>query len=88
MVAFVQNFIYFFMRAMTTISAVIFLVSATIHLAAIEIIQLDNDGWTASANAMTTCVIAIVVGMLVVLRLLAGSKGFAGFGGATNAPSG
>ncbi len=88
MVAFVQNFIYFFMRAMTTISAVIFLVSATIHLAAIEIIQLDNDGWTASANAMTTCVIAIVVGMLVVLRLLAGSKGFAGFGGATSAPSG
>ena len=88
MVAFVQNFIYFFMRAMTTISAVIFLVSATIHLAAIEIIQLDNDGWTASANAMTTCIIAIVVGMLVVLRLLAGSKGFAGFGGATSAPSG
>lgn len=88
MVAFVQNFIYFFMRAMTTISAVIFLVSATVHLAAIEIIQLDNDGWTASANAMTTCVIAIVVGMLVVLRLLAGRKGFVGFGGATNAPSG
>ncbi len=88
MVAFVQNFIYFFMRSMTTISAVIFLVSATIHLAAIEIIQLDNDGWTASANAMTTCIIAIVVGMLVVLRLLAGGKGFAGFGGATSAPSG
>ena len=88
MVAFVQNFIYFFMRAMTTISAVIFLVSATIHLAAIEIIQLDNDGWTASANAMTTCIIAIVVGMLVVLRLLAGSKGFVGFGGATSTPSG
>ena len=88
MVAFVQNFIYFFMRAMTTISAVIFLVSATIHLAAIEIIQLDNDGWTASANAMTTCVIAIVVGMLVVLKLLAGGKGFGGFGGATSAPSG
>ncbi len=88
MVAFVQNFIYFFMRAMTTISAVIFLVSATVHLAAIEIIQLDNDGWTASANAMTTCIIAIVVGMLVVLRLLAGNKGFAGFGGATSTPSG
>jgi iron(III) transport system permease protein len=88
MVAFVQNFIYFFMRAMTTISAVIFLVSATVHLAAIEIIMLDNDGWTASANAMTTCIIAIVVGMLVLLRLLAGSKGFAGLGGATSAPSG
>jgi iron(III) transport system permease protein len=88
MVAFVQNFIYFFMRAMTTISAVIFLVSATVHLAAIEIIMLDNDGWTASANAMTTCIIAIVVGMLVVLRLLAGGKGFAGFAGTRSGPSG
>ncbi|MFQ5840974.1 MAG: ABC transporter permease subunit, partial [Thermodesulfobacteriota bacterium] len=88
MVAFVQNFIYFFMRAMTTISAVIFLVSATVHLAAIEIIMLDNDGWTASANAMTTCVIAIVIGMLVILRVFAGSMGLAGFGGATSAPSG
>jgi iron(III) transport system permease protein len=34
-VAFFQNFVYFFMRSMTTISAVIFLVSATVHLAAI-----------------------------------------------------
>jgi iron(III) transport system permease protein len=31
-VAFFQNFVYFFMRSMTTISAVIFLVSATVHL--------------------------------------------------------
>jgi iron(III) transport system permease protein len=88
MVAFVQNFIYFFMRSMTTISAVIFLVSATVHLAAIEIIMLDNDGWTASANAMTTCIIAIVVGSLVIVRLLAGGKGFAGFAGSKSAPSG
>jgi ABC-type Fe3+ transport system permease subunit len=49
------------MRSMTTISAVIFLVSATVHLAAIEIIMLDNDGWTASANAMCTCIIVIVL---------------------------
>ncbi len=63
-VAFFQNFIYFFMRSMTTISAVIFLVSASVHLAAIEIIMLDNDGWTASANAMCTCIIAIVLVVL------------------------
>ncbi|MFH2129436.1 MAG: ABC transporter permease subunit [bacterium] len=67
-VAFVQNFTYFFMRSMTTISAVIFLVSATVHLAAIEIIMLDNDGWTASANAMCTCIIAIVLVMLALLH--------------------
>jgi iron(III) transport system permease protein len=87
MVAFVQNFIYFFMRAMTTISAVIFLVGATVHLAAIEIISLENTGWTASANAMATCIIAVVVGMLVVLRILVGSKRFAGLGATISTPS-
>ncbi len=69
-VAFFQNFTYFFMRSMTTISAVIFLVSATVHLAAIEIIMLDNDGWTASANAMCTVIIVIVMAMLGILQLV------------------
>jgi iron(III) transport system permease protein len=74
-VAFFQNFVYFFMRAMTTISAVIFLVSATVHLAAIEIIMLDNDGWTASANAMCTCIIVIVLIMLGILQVVARKTG-------------
>jgi iron(III) transport system permease protein len=69
-VAFFQNFVYFFMRSMTTISAVIFLVSASVHLAAIEIIMLDNDGWTASANAMCTCIIALVMVMLGILHIV------------------
>ena len=69
-VAFFQNFVYFFMRSMTTISAVIFLVSASVHLAAIEIIMLDNDGWTASANAMCTCIIVIVLVMLGLLHMV------------------
>lgn len=69
-VAFFQNFTYFFMRSMTTISAVVFLVSATVHLAAIEIIMLDNDGWTASANAMCTSIIVIVMAMLGILQLV------------------
>jgi iron(III) transport system permease protein len=74
-VAFFQNFLYFFMRSMTTISAVIFLVSATVHLAAIEIIMLDNDGWTASANAMCTCIILIVLVMLGLLKLISKKTG-------------
>jgi len=69
-VAFFQTFLYFFMRSMTTISAVIFLVSATVHLAAIEIIMLDNDGWTASANAMCTCIILIVLVVLGLLKIV------------------
>ena len=63
------------MRSMTTISAVIFLVSATVHLAAIEIIMLDNDGWTASANAMCTCIIVIVLIMLGILQIVAKKTG-------------
>jgi len=74
-VAFFQNFLYFFMRSMTTISAVIFLVSATVHLAAIEIIMLDNDGWTASANAMCTCIIAVVVVMMGLLKIVSQKTG-------------
>jgi iron(III) transport system permease protein len=74
-VAFFQNFVYFFMRSMTTISAVIFLVSATVHLAAIEIIMLDNDGWTASANAMCTVIIVIVLIMLGILQVVAKKTG-------------
>jgi iron(III) transport system permease protein len=74
-VAFFQNFVYFFMRSMTTISAVIFLVSATVHLAAIEIIMLDNDGWTASANAMCTSIIVIVLIMLGILHIVSKKTG-------------
>jgi len=69
-VAYFQNFTYFFMRSMTTISAVIFLVSASVHLAAIEIIMLDNDGWTASANAMCTCIIVIVLVVLGISNIV------------------
>lgn len=73
--AFLSNMSFFFMRAMTTISAVIFLVSAKVKLAAIEIIFLDIDGRTASANAMCTIIIAIVVAMLLVMRWVTGKTG-------------
>ena len=72
--AFLSNVSFFFMRAMTTISAVIFLISAKVKLAAIEIIFLDIDGRTASANAMCMIIIAIVLAMLVVMRFLTGKK--------------
>jgi electron transfer flavoprotein beta subunit len=43
--------------------------------AAIEIIMLDNDGWTASANAMCTCIIAIVLIMLGMLHIVSKKTG-------------
>jgi iron(III) transport system permease protein len=81
--AFLSNMIFFFMRAMTTISAVIFLVSAKVKLAAIEIIFLDIDGRTASANAMCTILILIVVAMLVMMRLVTGRSGLKGMSAST-----
>ena len=78
--AFFSNMAFFFMRAMTTISAVIFLISAKVKLAAIEIIFLDIDGRTASANAMCTIIIVIVVGMLLAMRLITGKAGLKGMG--------
>ena len=76
--AFFSNVTFFFMRAMTTISAVIFLVSAKVKLAAIEIIFLDIDGRTASANAMCTIIIILVVAMLFGMRLITGKSGLKG----------
>jgi iron(III) transport system permease protein len=81
--AFFSNMAFFFMRSMTTISAVIFLISAKVKLAAIEIIFLDIDGRTASANAMCTIIIVIVVGMLVVMRLITGKTGLKGMSAST-----
>jgi iron(III) transport system permease protein len=78
--AFFSNMAFFFMRAMTTISAVIFLISAKVKLAAIEIIFLDIDGRTASANAMCTIIIILVVGMLAAMRLITGKAGLKGMG--------
>jgi iron(III) transport system permease protein len=78
--AFFSNMAFFFMRSMTTISAVIFLISAKVKLAAIEIIFLDIDGRTASANAMCTIIILLVIGMLVAMRLITGRGGLKGMG--------
>ena len=77
-VAFFSTTTFYFMRAMTTISAVLFLVSAQIKLAAIEIIFLDVDGRTASANAMCTVVVLIVAIFLIAMRITTGSSGLAG----------
>jgi iron(III) transport system permease protein len=77
-VAFFSTATFFFMRGMTTISAVLFLVSAKIKLAAIEIIFLDVDGRTASANAMCTVVVLIVALFLMIMRLTTGKSALSG----------
>ena len=58
--------LYIFLRAMTTLSAVIFLYTSQTKLAAIAVIHVDETGYTASAAAMGM----LVVYACLVFRLL------------------
>jgi iron(III) transport system permease protein len=49
---------YYFVNAMTTISAVVFLYSPMTTLASISIVQLDEAGNVGSAAAMATLIVA------------------------------
>jgi iron(III) transport system permease protein len=58
---------YYFVNAMTTISAVVFLYSPKTTLASISILQLDEAGAIGSAAAMATLIVltsAVVTGVL------------------------
>jgi iron(III) transport system permease protein len=50
--------IYFFVNAMTTVSAVVFLYSTETKLSAISIIHMDEAGFTAAAAAMAVTIVA------------------------------
>lgn len=60
---------YFFVRSMTTLSAVIFLYSADLPLAAVAVANMDDAGDTAAALAM--CVLIVATNLVV--RLLYGA---------------
>ena len=59
---------YFFLNAMVTLSAVVFLVAPGIELAAVAVLLMDDAGDTAQAAAMSVLIIA--VGLTRPLRLL------------------
>ena len=61
---------YFFVNAMTTISAVVFLYSPKTTLAAISILQLDEAGAIGSAAAMAS-LIMVTSGVVTVITLAA-----------------
>ena len=50
---------YFFLNAMVTLSAVVFLVAPGTELAAVAVLLMDDAGDTAQAAAMSVCIIAI-----------------------------
>jgi iron(III) transport system permease protein len=70
MVSFRSNLIYYFMRCMVTISAVIFLISPDVHLAAVSVVNLEKDGKEGSSSAMATLIILSVCVVLGLFTLL------------------
>jgi iron(III) transport system permease protein len=66
--------VFFFMRSMVTLAAVVFLFSPTTQLAAISVLLLEDRGATNQAAAFSCSIMAIVVvallGAHLLLRLL------------------
>jgi iron(III) transport system permease protein len=54
---------YFFLNAMVTLSAVVFLVAPGLELAAVSVLLMDDAGDTAQAAAMSVCIVAIGIGV-------------------------
>ena len=76
-VSFLSNLIYYFMRSMVTISAVIFLISPDVHLAAVSVINLEKDGKEGASSAMTTLIILVVVVVISLLTVFLKKTGMA-----------
>jgi iron(III) transport system permease protein len=73
----VSVFFFLFMRSMVTLSAVIFLVTASVSVASVSIMRLDEAGFTSQAAAYATCTMAVVIsasGLLQACLWLAGRR--------------
>jgi len=62
--------IYFFVNAMVTISAIIFLYPANLPLAAVAIVNMDDAGDIAAAAAMSTLIVLTSLGVRVMYSWL------------------
>ena len=63
--------VFFFVRSMVTLSAVIFLVTPSTQLAAVSVLLLDDSGQQNQAAAFSTCIMAVVALALAVFHALA-----------------
>lgn len=62
--------VFFFMRSMVTLSAVIFLVSPSVNMAAVSVMLLDDAGNTTQAAAFSTLIILIVLSALLFMNVI------------------
>jgi iron(III) transport system permease protein len=62
--------VFFFVRSMVTLSAVIFLISPSTQLAAVSVLLLDDAGNQNQAAAFSVCIMLVVVVVLVLFQSL------------------
>lgn len=67
--------VFFFMRSMVTLSAVIFLITPNTQMAAVSVLYLQDRGATNQAAAFSVCIIAIIMVVLLAMRLLLNATG-------------
>jgi iron(III) transport system permease protein len=69
--------VFFFVRSMVTLSAVIFLVTPVTQVAAVSVLLLDDSGNQNQAAAYSVCIMLVVAAALIVfgaLLRLSGNK--------------
>ena len=64
----ISVFFFLFMSSMVTLSAVIFLVTPNLMLAAVTVMRLDEGGYTAQAAAFSTAIMLVVAAALLLAR--------------------
>ncbi|MCA8093710.1 ABC transporter permease subunit [Burkholderia anthina] len=67
----VSVFFFLFMRSMVTLSAVVFLVTPSLNLASVAVMQLDENGFVSQAAAYSTCIMVVTSIALGMMRLCA-----------------
>ena len=67
--------VFFFMRSMMTLSAVIFLITPNTQMAAVSVLYLQDRGATNQAAAFSVCIIATIMVALLAMRLLLNATG-------------
>jgi iron(III) transport system permease protein len=60
--------VFFFMRSMVTLSALIFLYTPATQVAAVSVLLLDEAGQMSQAAAFSTCIMAVVMVSLLVFQ--------------------
>jgi len=60
--------VFFFVRSMVTLSAVIFLITPSTQLAAVSVLLLDDAGNQNQAAAFSVCIMLVVVAALVLFQ--------------------